>query len=656
MSIILWIITLTALFSEIYVLIRKRGIRYYDAIPLSLSGLILSIFTLAFFKAMEFIFIPAIGLLIFNIIRLIREKDTATDDIKARRYEDLIMTGAFIILCVIISLLTADHVVKWWDDLNFWATDTKGLYYLNGYTGKYGNVAPEFGDYPPAIQIVKWCLLKLSRNEYREGLAFCGYYIMNAAFLLPLMRFIDIPSFNKSRSEGHISIPAILSQIIWMPVIMLIPGIVNDVWSFGSCSDVTMGIVYGAMLLAIYDLLDPFDLSGRGRSATVNNRIYVSIALYGAVTALCKNTGFMWTGFATILLIISVINLNKRHKDGTNTISISLPKAIGAAAFVWIIQVSWWTFCISHRRIAKLTGALAKTATKKGFSLPGDAAEKLHAYIGGFVSQPMHISNTPMLDFSAMWMFVLLFTIMFWVVLTCAVKRTTSADKQSIEAISVSPSVILGVYVILTGIFIYITVLMSHMSIFATETQYGTAEVMAISISRYGAPFTIGSFMLAISVLRDLMVRFDITLKGKSGVVTCVIATGLFIVLSTDYPAYGYMLHGYREEIEADIQARNEMIDPEGQRFIDYIENIKETALYGEVIDHRVLFFRDDSNIHWVKDTYINYEVSPIAVVYTDYNADMTEEKMREAIDTIHADYIYRDGIGIERADSFTAP
>lgn len=66
----------------------------------------------------------------------------------------------------------------------------KSLYYLGGFAEKYENVAPEFGDYPPAGQLFKWLFLHFDPHMFREGLAFVGYYIMNISFLLPLLRRI----------------------------------------------------------------------------------------------------------------------------------------------------------------------------------------------------------------------------------------------------------------------------------------------------------------------------------------------------------------------------------------------------------------------------------------------------------------------------------
>ena len=581
------------------------------------AGLILVLYVLAYFKAMEYVWIPLLIALGSGAYRVIRSRSFDKDDV--------IGVVAFVLLCLITAILIKDHVVKWWDDMNYWATDAKALYYLNGFTGKYGNVAPEFGDYPPGIQIVKWCALKLSPHIYNEGLAFVGYTLMNMIFMLPLMRAVD-----------RMKLPV---RIGWMIVIMLIPGIVNDVWSYGACADVTMGIVYGSMLLGIYEIATKGD---QGHEFLP----YIKVALYGAVTALCKNTGFMWVTFAVVLLIVLSIAYKKSAKSTVLTI-----------LFIYLVQGSWWANCILNRRIAKLTGALARTATGGGMTMPEDASDKLRYYVLGFLKEPMHTSHTPVLDISAFAMFLILVGVPTVILLTVKVKKGNIFKP-------------LMIYSILTGLAIYIIVLLSHMSIFATETQYGSSEVMAISISRYGAPFTIGTFMLLITIVADWFgssggismrgtdaagTTDDTADKGTDNkndrsVIIWIAAIAVFIMLTTDYPAYGYLLGGYRADRDVDLSNRAEMIDLEGQKYIDYLNSLPEEE-YDAVKGHRVLFLRDGSRIHWVNDTYINYEVAPIATVYASYDEGMSEDEVDEIIRTSHASYIYSPKEGIRRAE-----
>ncbi len=62
---------------------------------------------------------------------------------------------------------------------------------MRGFASKYANVSPEFGDYPPGVQLAKWFAVHMNKKEFSEGLAFTGYYLFNFSFVLPLFSRID---------------------------------------------------------------------------------------------------------------------------------------------------------------------------------------------------------------------------------------------------------------------------------------------------------------------------------------------------------------------------------------------------------------------------------------------------------------------------------
>ncbi|MBQ8877560.1 MAG: hypothetical protein IJ029_02435, partial [Lachnospiraceae bacterium] len=138
-----------------------------------------------------------------------------------------------------VPLLTSQKVVTWWDDYNFWATDVKALYYLDGFAKKYQNVAPEFGDYPPGTQMLKWWFMHFRPDEQQEGLMFSGYYFMNLCFLLPLLRFVK-------KTNPFIMVLSVI--VLW-----LFPTCTEVFGMDGCCADLTMALIYGAFLVAVAD-------------------------------------------------------------------------------------------------------------------------------------------------------------------------------------------------------------------------------------------------------------------------------------------------------------------------------------------------------------------------------------------------------------------
>ena len=70
-----------------------------------------------------------------------------------------------------------------------------------------------------------------------------------------------------------------------------------------------------------------------------------------------------------------------------------------------------------------------------------------------------------------------------------------------------------------------------------------------------------------------------------------------------------------------------------------------ETASRPDLFETRTLYLRDNNTIHWVKDTYISFEVAPVPVVYGGIASDMEQEALLQSIRSSHADYLYADKV-----------
>lgn len=560
-----------------------------DVLPVTLSVLLLILYILGLCGNMNFIAIISFLVILIMAVSL-GLMDNSGRTLLFREFGKFYLTQSSIVIIVgiiCVAALTSGHVATWWDDVNFWATDAKALYYLNGFTGKYGNVAPEFGDYPPAIQLIKWCFAKLSMHDYKEGLTFAGYYVMNIIFCLPLLRRV--------RDKN------LILQVIGFGVIFLLPGVCNDVWSHGACADVTMGIVNGALLIAIFDIEGHKPLFYYGR-----------IALFMSVLTLCKSVGFEWMLYAMLLAFIMTFTHGDIYvREYGEKYRIYTISAIMTGASV---QLSWWIYCLLNKRIAKLTSSGAHIVTGK-FNLPDNAIAKARLYIEGFSLFPMHTNRTAVIDLSALAMILIVFAT---IIVLAVLKKT---DRKE--------TILLAIYTLTTFLISYGIIFIGHITVFAGESQYDTADVMAISISRYAAPFTIGMLMLLIYMISDRM-------YGRWWLIGCAV----FVLATTDYTAAAYSLWGYRNTRNADIEARASMIDDNGIRYIETVA--VDTRLPG----HRVLYFRDDTVIHWVKDTYINYEAAPVPTVYAGINpATMTADDISNKIKELHAEYIYMEDV-----------
>lgn len=424
-----------------------------------------------------------------------------------------------VLVLVVVAILTEDHIAVWWDDINFWSTDAKSIYYLKGFPGRYGNVAPEFGDYPPGIQLFKYFFLSL-KPYYKEGLDFAGYYCFNIIFLLPLWGMF------KDKHQ-HIQLPALL-------IILLLPGVVSSIWSTGTCADLGAATVYCALLITILD---------GDRNKTPTN--IIDTGLFAAVLILCKNTGFQWVVFACALMI--ALNISSR---GQSKARLLIPCAFAASS-----AALWWGYCLINRRIGRQTVNSVKIATNKNYSILDIAMEKTSIFFKGLLYCPLHTDRTILFDISFVGIFAGLIILLLLLARYGKLKRRMS--------------VTILTYMIATGIISVGMVYYAHLTIFANETQYSTPEIMTISISRYCLPYTLS----ALVILAYLLIRYIDSAK-----VIAIMAIG--VMLTTDYSAYHMALWGYRVSYEEDYMMRNNML---GESAMDYAKRVaSDTALWGK--------------------------------------------------------------------------
>lgn len=582
MNLVLWIITMMGLIMAMYIISYKSKECFEDVLPITISGMIILLYILGFIKGM--FILPVVGTCILLVGSLYLYKKYKLDKnaflIEVKEFFNLNMLFSCVFI-VFIAILTSKHIATWWDDLNYWATDAKALYYLNGFPGKYGNVAPEFGDYPPGIQIFKWCFLKLS-GTYYEGLSYSGYYVMMVVYLLPLL---------KCTKEKNI-----FFRISGLVLLFLFPAVCNIIWTEGACADVVMGIVFGDLLIAICD-----------NKNHKTNFYYGRIILYLSIVLLCKSSGFQW-GLYALVLLLGIYLLEKKTNELYKNKKYLLITILSGA----IVQFSWWGYCLINRRIAKLTSSGIHLASN-GYSLPDNTKAKAKLFFEGFLFHPAHTNKSIGIDLSMA---------LIVVIILVAVALLIIFNKLNKKR-----GLLLLAYILIVGISVYFAIFMAHISIFQGETQYETADVMAISISRYASPFTIGMLMLTMYIIVN-------KLSTNMAIIICA----GFILLTTNYQSVGQVLFGYHESVDSEIKKRNEVIDDNGYDYINKASGLKE--LYG----HRVLYLRDNNTIHWIKDTYINYYVSPVPTVYDGF--DPLTYSTQDIIDMVnknHAEYLYVD-------------
>lgn len=571
---------ITAFICCIFFIAWKTKEALVNVIPVAVSLLVLLLYGLSFVNGLSRSDYLAAAVTSAAVIWLIGMPKQRRKELFSFCLEELKKPGSMVavLLLTAVPILTSAKTVTWWDDYNFWATDAKSLYYLNGFAQKYQNVAAEFGDYPPATQMMKWWFLHFSPAQLKEGLLFSGYYFMNLAYLVPLLGFI------KKKNP--------LVMLLAAAALWLFPSSVEVFGYDGCCADLTMAVIYGCFLTAVVDNKGHSDFFYYGRQA-----------LFLTVLVLCKNTGFLWVVFGLIFTYgYHFFILRKKAWKGL----------LAVTALPVVVEGSWLLFCLLNRRVAKLTGAALHMATGS-MNVPEVKEEMLNAFVKAFVSYPLHRWKTFAIDLSPLLLYLLL---LIFVVLLY--KKAVLSKKQGLY---------LGSFLAVSGIFFYGLNLLSHLTIFAVETQYLEPFGMVSSIERYGAPFTIGSlYLLAYFTMKN----------RKAGLLFCMI----FVFLTADYKSAWRGLYGYRGDVDKALEERENVLDEKAEAFL-----LKTGAgQFGN--GKRVLYLRDISDISWVRNTYISFEAAPVSVMYGNLDGStLVSGDIQRAIEEAHAGYLYAEQI-----------
>ena len=568
----------------------KFKVRMVETISVGVSIWVLLLYLLSFLRGLTFSDYIAMMFLIAVGIAFFRMSENRRRELLLFARKELTDPGTItaLVMVVVVTVCVKDKAVSWWDDYNFWATDVKSLFYVNGFADKYANVAAEFGDYPPGTQMMKWWFLHFSPDEFKEGLMFAGYYFMNLAFLFPLLCIL------KKRN--------VLQMAAGAAVLWLFPVVAEAFWLDGCCADLTMAVVYGAFLVSVVDRAGHDRLFYYGRQA-----------LYLMVLVLCKNTGFIWVAFG--LLFDYGYHLLNRKKDYRALLLVTVLPVF--------TEVSWLAFCLFNRRVAKLTGTAIQMATGN-MNIPFYQEDMVKAFVEAFVKWPLHRANTFAIDLSPLSLFCLILLFIFFMYRFHIINKTMA--------------VYTGLFMLVTGVLFYSFNLISHLTIFAVETQYLEPYGMVCSIERYGAPFMIGGlYLIAWMVLKES--------KTLWGTVLCL----AFVLLTTDYQAAYRGLIGYRNSIAEVLEQRNEIVDAAAERFCESIGAGRRESI------GRVLYLRDISDVSWVRNTYISFEAAPVSVMYGNMDADhMGSQDIVNAIQNAHAGFLYVDKLEGSGSEAFT--
>lgn len=578
-----------------------------EILPVFVCVLALALYALAMLHHLSWIDGVAVAVLILFGIWLIsrprEERKVFLGECLVKMTHASFITALF--LMVVIVVCTSGKVVSWWDDINFWATDVKSLYFLDGFAGKYANVASEFGDYPPGAQLIKWWFLHLDPYVFREGLAFVGYHMMNMVFMFPLLR----------KMKGR-NVPVMILMAI---TLWFFPSIAEVYGYDGFCADLTMACIYGGFLLAVTDQETESAFFYYGRCA-----------LYLGVLVLTKSIGFMWALFGLVFMFLYL--RCGEHAEKRTVEDRKLGGIIMTAAVPVLTGGSWMLFCLLMRRVTKTTATAVKYMTTDEYGISGYTGEFAQAFLRAFVGSPLHKDKTVAIDLTPLGLYL---CICLLVVLFCGI-----GNRFGLPGSRKRKGKMILWFTVISGAIFYAVIFVAHITIFATETQYLEAAGMISSIERYGAPFTVGTLIFLAGIwLEGAEQLFDKAgfprFIRRYGTYLCLI---LFVALTAGYRVGYDGLVGYRSEIQTKLTERAGMIGGDETQFLDTIR------VLGMDNGTRVCYIRRGDTPRWVNNSYAGYEASPVSVVYKSVNLDdAPTDWMIQEIRASHAAYLYAE-------------
>lgn len=580
------VINLLAFLTAVLLLTQFFQESILTVLPMTACGLIFVLYLLAYAGHLSWIDGIGAGLLFLTVVWLLAGRRRKVCEKWAERLTEPSFLAAMLLLAV-VSVCVSAKAVTWWDDVNFWATDVKSIYFLDGFAGKYRNVASEFGDYPPGAQLFKWWFLHFDKTGFREGLAFAGYYCLNLIFLTPLLR--KIPGKNPL-------VFGIACLLLW-----LMPSIAEVYGYQGFCADLTMACIYGNFLYAVID-----------REGHKESFYYGRLAAYLGLLVLVKSIGFLWAAFGILFLLMEELRRKER----------GFLFRLGAVASVPVLTGgSWLCFCVLMRRVTKTTTTAVKYVTTDEYGFSGYMSEFAKAFLKAFFTEPLHKEKGLGIDLTPFALYLLIGGLLIFFFGTG--KLALSSGRRILW------------FVLLSGAVFYAVIFLAHITIFATETQYLEASGMISSIERYGAPFTIGSLIFLAYLWME---KGEVFFYGKGKLAEkygTVLLFAAFVVLTAQHSIAWEGLIGYRSSMQEELQEREEMLDDTAREFLEAVNVLEQEST-------RVLCIQKNTGARWVKNSYIGMEAAPVSVVYLGVNlADATEEWLRNEILASHAEYLY---------------
>ncbi len=247
-------------------------------IVLVLAGYMLSIFGLTFLAPWLIWagFLAGVGSLLYGLYKQ-----------KLALIKQLLTPGlvVFVGLCALAWWMCRGHMYSGWDEFSHWGRSVKNMFELNAlYTLPTANT--DFKEYPPALTVLQYMLLKAMPFGFREDIALFAPRLLTTALLVyPL---------------GAVSFRKPLAVCAYSALLLVLPVGFYESYYTHTTIDVVLGMWMAGTLL-VWAL------------PASNTRLrYITFALSGAVLCLLKVSG---TGLAVMVALLALLGTFVLHKS-----------------------------------------------------------------------------------------------------------------------------------------------------------------------------------------------------------------------------------------------------------------------------------------------------------------------------------------------------
>ena len=494
----------------------------------------------------------------------------------------------------LIALLAHRRLILEWDAYNFWGPDIKSLYFRDGFAGYASNVASGFGDYPPFTQLEIWLVLRL-RGSFDEGLIFSGYFLYSGLLLFSALDGIRAKALWKKLLLGAAG----------AAMLFVLPSVADSSWYRSVYVDPVMGMLFGCLLM---------EITGEGEW---NGWRTAKCAIFLFALALTKSVGLLWCVYAVALFLIYRGFRGNRGRAA----ALLLPPAAAAG--------SWWMYCRVMDRTTYLTRAIAPTVGSQLRAVLSGTFFKdqrtvglIRAWLRAFLLEPVHREWTPGVDLTPALAMLLIFALLL------AFRRAGWLEKGKAGRFTLFTA---GMFLVTLGV-----LLMSHLTIFYSETQYLESANMLTQMTRYGGPMYIGLLMWAFHLCAVKLELSDFRELRAGAVLPGALAA--LIVLCAGWKLSVNCLFPAADSLNPQRLERREEF---AQSYEDMLTTLEGLPLDGG--NRRVLVLLNSAEYNPI----VTFLASPMSVETMNYSEATTREDIDWAVETTMAGWIYvQDGSG----------